>query len=134
MIMRSKFLRMLVFASAFAFMTVTAFASVVINTTVKETIVANSGTGDPEHIEKEEPNHRMPSRLIDCSLDMTSGVQFIGVETPDFVLYEIYDSNNACVGVYGDESEFLTALFSLTGEYRINLSTAEVSYIGYVIL
>lgn len=49
-------------------------------------------------------------------------------------MYEIYDSNNTCVGAYGDEPEFIDALFSLTGEYRISLSTAEVSYTGYILL
>ena len=39
-----------------------------------------------------------------------------------------------CVGAYGDERAFIEALFSLTGEYRISLSTEEVSYTGYVIL
>lgn len=55
-------------------------------------------------------------------------------ETPDFILYEIYDSGNMSVGAYGDEQAFIDALFSLTGEYRISLSTEEVSYTGYIIL
>lgn len=86
------------------------------------------------HPEEGDEGHRIPGRHIACSLDRENGVRFFGHETPDFILYEIYDSNNICVGAYGDEPEFIDALFSLTGEYRITLSTAEVSYIGYVIL
>ena len=86
------------------------------------------------HPEEGDEGHRIPGRHIACSLDRENGVRFLGQETPDFILYEIYDSNNTCVGAYGDEPEFIDALFSLTGEYRITLSTAEVSYIGYVIL
>ena len=96
-------------------------------------VPVNTG-GDPEHIEEETPEHRKPGIGIACSIDPISGIEFLGHETPDFIMYEIYDINNVCMGTYGDEPEFIEALFSLTGEYRITLSTAEVSYIGYVIL
>ena len=86
------------------------------------------------HPEEGDEGQRIPGRRIACSLDRENGICFTGQETPDFILYEIYDSNNTCVGAYGDEPEFIDALFSLTGEYRISLSTAEVSYIGYVLL
>lgn len=88
---------------------------------------------DPKHPEEEKPGQRQPGIGILCTIDPDSGICFIGKETPDFTMYEIYDSNNICVGAYGDEAAFIDALFSLTGEYRISLSTAEVSYIGYVI-
>lgn len=86
------------------------------------------------HPEEGDEGHRIPGRHIACSLDRENGVRFFGHETPDFIMYEIYDSNNTCVGAYGDEPEFIDALFSLTGEYRISLSTAEVSYTGYILL
>ena len=86
------------------------------------------------HPEEGDEGHRIPGRHIACSLDRENGVRFFGQETPDFILYEIYDSNNICTGIYGDESEFIDALFSLTGEYLISLSTAEASYTGYVTL
>ena len=96
-------------------------------------VPVNTG-GDPEHTEEETPGQRKPGIGIACSIDPISGIEFLGHETPDFIMYEIYDSNNTCVGAYGDEPEFIDVLFSLTGEYRISLSTAEVSYIGYVML
>ena len=86
------------------------------------------------HPEEGDEGQRIPGRRIACSLDRENGVRFLGHETPDFILYEIYDSNNTCVGAYGDEPEFIDALFSLTGEYRISLSTADVSYTGYIML
>ena len=88
----------------------------------------------PEYTEKDEYGERRPSRPLACTIDPDSGISFIGQETPDFILYEIYDSGNICVGAYGDESAFIDALFSLTGEYRISLSTEEVSYTGYIVL
>ena len=96
-------------------------------------VPVNTG-GDPEHMEEETPGQRKPGIGIACSIDPISGIEFLGHETPDFIMYEIYDSNNTCVGAYGDEPEFIDALFSLTGEYRISLSTAEVSYTGYILL
>lgn len=89
---------------------------------------------DPEYPEKDEYGQRKPVRHITCTIDSASGIEFIGQVTPDFILYEIYDINNVCTGAYGDEAEFIGALFSLTGEYRISLSTAEASYTGYVML
>lgn len=89
-------------------------------------------SGDPFDPEEGEYLDRRPNRKMECTIDPQDGVLFLSGETPDFILYEIYDCNNICVGAYGDEPEFIDALFSLTGEYRISLSTAEVSYTGYV--
>lgn len=86
------------------------------------------------HPEEGDEGNRKPSRPIPCSIDPDFGICFSGQEKPDFILYEIYDCDNVCMGTYGDEPEFIEALFSLTGEYRISLNTVEVSYIGYVIL
>lgn len=89
---------------------------------------------DPYHREENNRGNRAPSHPLSCTIDPDSGISFIGQETPDFILYEIYDSGNMCVGAYGDERAFIDALFSLTGEYRISLSTEEVSYTGYIVL
>lgn len=86
------------------------------------------------HPEEGDEGNRKPSRPLTCTVDPNSGIEFLGHETPNFILYEIYDCSNSCVGAYGDEAEFIDALFSLTGEYRISLDTTEVSYIGYVML
>ncbi len=86
------------------------------------------------HPEEGEEGNRKPSRPLACTIDPDSGISFIGQETPDFIMYEIYDSGNICVGAYGDEAAFIDALFSLTGEYRISLSTVYVTYSGYVVL
>lgn len=103
-------------------------------TTVVQTTPNVEPDSDPYHREENDRGNRAPSRPISCKLDPISGIEFLGHETPDFIMYEIYDSNNTCVGAYGDEPEFIDALFSLTGEYRISLSTAEVSYTGYILL
>lgn len=86
------------------------------------------------HPEEGEEGNRKPLRPLACTIDPDSGISFIGQETPDFIMYEIYDSGNICVGAYGDEAAFIDALFSLTGEYRISLSSVYVTYSGYVVL
>lgn len=88
--------------------------------------------GDPG--EGETPNQRHPGKRITCTIDSTTGIQFVGQETPDFVYFEIYDSNDSCIGAFGDETEFITALFSLSGEYRILLNDTNSSYTGFVSL
>lgn len=45
------------------------------------------------HPEEGDEGQRIPGRRIACSLDRENGVRFFGQETPDFILYEIYDSN-----------------------------------------
>lgn len=88
----------------------------------------------PGYEEEGNTGERRPGKKLDCTIDPQKGVQFLSGETPDFILYEIYDSGNACVGAYGDEAAFIDALFSLTGEYRISLSSVYVTYSGYVVL
>lgn len=88
----------------------------------------------PGYEEEGNTGERRPGKKLDCTIDPQKGVQFLSGETPDFILYEIYDSGNICVGAYGDEAAFIDALFSLTGEYRISLSTVYVTYSGYVVL
>ncbi len=131
--MAKQILRIFTISVAIAIMGFNASALGRPSTTI--TVTVNTVySGDPEHIEEENPEHRKPSHPLACTIDPDCGISFIGQETPDFILYEIYDSGNACVGAYGDERAFIDALFSLTGEYRISLSTVYVTYSGYVVL
>ncbi len=131
--MAKQILRIFAISVAIAIMGFNASALGRSSTTIIVT-VSTIYSGDPEHIEEEEPEYRKPTRPLACTIDPDYGISFIGQETPDFIMYEIYDSGNACVGVYGDERAFIDALFSLTGEYRISLSTVYVTYSGYVVL
>ncbi len=120
----------IIFLGASTSMTAVSYTQIVIG--LRPTLVI-PGYGNDYH-EEGETGERRPGKRLECTIDSENGVRFLSGETPDFILYEIYDSNNVCTGAYGDEAEFIDALFSLTGEYRISLSTAEASYIGYVTL
>lgn len=131
--MNNKFLKTLLLFGAVALTTMTAFAASVITTTVnRQSNLSGSGNGDPVHVEKEESKHRLPDRPIPCTIDIDYGIQFTGQETPDFILYEIYDSNNTCIGAYGDEADFINALLPMSGEFRITLTSTDAVYTGYV--
>lgn len=91
-------------------------------------------TNDPEEIDKEENGHRSPIRRIACTIDVSYGIRFLGQSTPDFILYEIYASEDCCIYSGIDEMDFIDYLFSNTGEFQIHLLSEEFSYIGYVSL
>ena len=128
------FLRALIASIIFlgASTSMTAVSSTQIMISLRPTVTV-PGYGN-DYDEEGETGERRPGKKLECTIDSQNGVRFLSGETPDFILYEIYDCDNVCVGAYGDEPEFIDALFSLTGEYRISLDTAEVSYIGYIIL
>ncbi len=90
-----------------------------------------SGNG---YISEEDdlPGHRVPVRNIQCTVDPVSGVQFVGMEKPDILSFEVYDLSGACVAVFGDEAAFLEYLFARSGEYQIRLITADWAYVGYI--
>ena len=77
--------------------------------------------------------NRKPGLPLACTFDSERGIEFVGQETPDFTLYEIYVTDTECIYASGDEFEFIESLFSLTGQYQICLTTADgVTYAGYV--
>lgn len=51
---------------------------------------------------------------------------------PDIINYEIKDADNNPVAVTGDEADFIQTLFSLMGEYVIQLRTDECVYYGSI--
>ncbi len=82
--------------------------------------------------EEEGHGQRMPGRKQNCTVDPVSGVQFVGMEKPDILSFEVYDLSGACVAVFGDEAAFLEYLFAQSGEYQIRLITADWAYVGYI--
>ena len=91
-----------------------------------------SSEPEKEPIEEEEGGKHIPPRPVQCTIDATAGIQFVGMEKPEILTFEIYDLSGACVAVFGDEAAFLDFLFAQSGEYQIRLVTAGWAYIGYI--
>lgn len=55
------------------------------------------------------------------------------VDAEEIQSYEIWDADGElCIASYTEESDFINALFSLEGEYQIQFTTEDYTYIGYV--
>ena len=74
---------------------------------------------------------RIPSRFIVCIIS-AEGIQ-MDVDVEEIQSYEIWDADGElCIASYTEESDFINALFSLQGEYQIQFTTEDYTYIGYV--
>ena len=62
----------------------------------------------------------------------TSGVNIPGVENSEIISFEIYDLSGICLGIYSDETDFVNALFSLSGEFEIVFATENTTFAGIV--
>lgn len=84
----------------------------------------------------EEPDYppigsRIPSSKLFMTISAT-GVEILGVDARDILLYEIFDLEDIPVGIFTDGASFVEALFSLSGEYRVRFMTDSYVYVGYV--
>lgn len=99
--------------------------------TIKKTQGIQIGGGYTEE-EGEEGRH-IPGRPFQCTFDTERGIEFIGQETPEFALFEIYVTDSECIYASGDEFDFIDQLFSLSGSYQICLTTIDgCVYAGYL--
>jgi len=114
----------IVFASAMA-----ATGSYVPHTVVMKPYIIEKPE-NPENPEEGNQERRIPSRPVQCTIDPEGGVQFVGMDKPDILSFEVYDLSGECVAVFGDEAAFLEYLFAQTGELQIRLITADWAYIG----
>ncbi len=87
---------------------------------------------NPENPEEGDPYIRIPGAPVQCTIDATAGIQFVGMEKPEILTFELYDLSGACMAVFGDEDSFLDFLFAQSGEYQIRLVTANWAYVGYI--
>ena len=130
--MMKLLLRIIVITALFV-ITKNADAATTITTSMVATTTATN-TNDPEEIGTEEFGRRSPTRRIVCSIDASYGIQFLGQSTPDFILYEIYTSEDYCIYSCIEEMDFIDYMFSNSGEFQIHLLSEECRYIGYVSL
>lgn len=93
---------------------------------------SDTSNHDRKPDESRNVRHRIPSRPILCLISVEDGVTFDDGSNPDIISYEIKDADNNPVAVTGDEADFIQTLFSLTGEYVIQLRTDECVYYGSI--
>ncbi len=79
-------------------------------------------------------NKRIPPRPLNCTISQSDGIEVIGCAA-EFISYEIWDTEGTvCMAAYTLESDFINALFSMTGEYQIRLVCEDHELIGYIAL
>ena len=95
-------------------------------------VIKVPSTLDHEKIDLPEYGKRIPSCPIECTISQDTGVTIY--DCPDeIVSYEIWDADgNSCLSLCSDESDFLSGLFSMTGDFQIRLKTSDYTYIGYL--
>lgn len=73
----------------------------------------------------------LPSIYV-STLSQNNGISINGINTEDISLYEIYDRNENCLGIFQDEEMFLEILFSLSGTYEIRFVLEEFTLTGMI--
>ena len=89
-----------------------------------------------EEPKRELPNRgqRMPPLSLICHISKAEGVTICNEERADIISFEIYDSNDICIGVFSEEKDFMEIFFSdLTlNIHKVIFETEYARYIGYV--
>lgn len=91
-------------------------------------------------IQDEEPEYEIPTNPVGRRSNRrpltgeitTSGVNIPGVENSEIISFEVYDPSGICMGIYSDETDFVNALFSLSGEFEIRFVTDEAAFAGTI--
>lgn len=83
---------------------------------------------DPE---LEETGYRAPSRRVLCVIS-PEGLS-INTNGEEIVSYELRDpETDACLGIYTDDTNFISHLYTVKADYKIVLTTDSYHYIGYL--
>ena len=83
---------------------------------------------------KDKSGHRSAPILTLCTISYNKGVTIYSDEGPvDIVSFEIWDvDDETCLGVYGNERQFLDALYSNKGEYIVVFTAINKKYKGFI--
>ena len=106
-------------------------------------IVPAYGTNDEsvtievdEAPKRELPNRgqRMPSIPVICHISTDNGVSIVGVTKAEIISFELYDSNDMCIGVFSDEEDFMEIFFSdlFVKIHKVCFETEYARYTGYI--
>ena len=76
---------------------------------------------------------RSAPMLTQCTISYNNGVTVYSEEAVDIVSYEIWGiDGETCLGVYGNERQFLDALYSNKGEYIVVFTAINKKYKGFI--
>jgi len=87
-----------------------------------------------DDIDPDVTGHRAPARPIFGTISQDTGINIPNIELEEIVSYEIYDENQNCIASFPDETDFITYLFSCSGEIEIRLNLTDYSLVGFLIL
>ena len=87
--------------------------------------------GEYEDPEPPANGRRTPSVPVMCLISERDGVTFLSSAPTRIIYYEILDEEGM-VMTFPNDTSFVHALFSLSGEYELRFTTDEYLYIGYV--
>ncbi|MDE5744469.1 MAG: hypothetical protein K2H84_02255 [Paramuribaculum sp.] len=89
---------------------------------------------DPGDEKPDSHRHRMPPAPIMCIIDFEAKTVVFTSSTIEGIYdYQVYEADEEiCVGSYGDTSEFVDALGSLSGNYCIRFITPKETFTGYI--
>lgn len=93
-------------------------------------------TGDPDRIKDPDRSRRIPSVPIECLIS-PEGIELknTSVTSSDILFFEIWDSKSEfCMGSFATESDFVSTLLSMSGDYQIRFVTEDYELTGYISL
>lgn len=89
---------------------------------------------EPDKVKEPNRRHRIPPSPIECVIT-TDGIELMSVSesVSDVLSFEIWDAESEfCVASFSTESEFISVLFSMTGEFQVRFIFADYELVGYV--
>ena len=80
-------------------------------------------------IEEEPHGHRVPPHIFNCTVDC-DGVWIEDMNMEEILSYEVYDESGECVGLFGNEGNFISFIGSANGLYTVCFLTQDYCFIG----
>lgn len=81
---------------------------------------------DPDPVGSRIPQRRLMGEISPM------GVNIQGVDKSEIISFELYAEDEMCVGIFLQEQEFLTFLYSLSGTFELRFITDGYVYIGLI--
>lgn len=84
-------------------------------------------------IEEEPQGHRVPPRSVRCTADRNEGIRIEGMsEKEDILAYGVYDETGVCEGIFTDEQDFISFIYSVSGFHTVMFLTSDSYLVGCV--
>ncbi len=98
------------------------------------TVVLQQQSTDENDIKNSEKGHRVPPRPIFCHISQSEGVEIADVNNSDIQSFEVYDENGEFINGFIEESEFVSFIFSYTGNLELRIQLSDCDFRGYISL